>query len=85
MLLHNFVESASPLRALQKKKVTFRQTDIENIAFQFLTEKLTSDSALISPHLAKPFQVLCYGYGNSIGDRPMQNSQVVAYENLVTI
>ncbi|MCO5547665.1 hypothetical protein L7F22_001116 [Adiantum nelumboides] len=81
--IRNFTEIASHLHALQKKGVTFRRTQKEISAFNFLKEKMTSDPVIVLPDLRKSFVVECDGYVSSIGAVLMQDGRVVAYESRI--
>lgn len=70
-----------PLHDLTKKKVKFRWTEKENVAFIQLKERLMMQPLLVLLNFKKPFEVHCDTSGESIGDVLSQEGHPIVYEN----
>lgn len=82
--IRRFAKLVSPMHALQKKGTVFVWTEKENMAFEVLKEKLTTDPVLILPDLRKAFQVQVDACGNNgIGAVLMQEGRVIAHESRI--
>ena len=78
--IRDFSKIASPLTELTRKDKGFSWSNVCQIAFDTLKDKVAENCILKVPEMGKPFVVSCDASGDQLGCVLAQEGRVVAYE-----
>ncbi|XP_066374965.1 uncharacterized protein [Miscanthus floridulus] len=77
--VRDFSSIAAPLHELTKKDVPFAWSDLQEVAFSTLKDKLTNSPLLQLPDFTKVFELECDASGIGLGAVLLQEGKPVAY------
>ena len=71
----------APLTALTREKQSFSWGELEQNAFEWVKDALTSAALLCMPEFSQPFEVVADASGYALGAALLQNGHPIAFES----